>query len=342
MVELIAGSVLAHFSPLVSDLGGDPDRLLQARGIDPAAAGDVHRMISYTAAAAAIAAAADSLARPDFGLLLAQRQGIDILGPVAVLIRNAQTVSGAIEGVCRYLHRCSPLDIAGLELGARTAVFNYDLALRQVAHREQIIEKSLGVALQAFRLMIGDDFKPVRVTMRHRRLSSEARYREFFDCPVEFNCAINGIHFSADMLERPIRGRDAAALELAEKFLAQNGPDLPLAEHVRETIHRLMRVSHAALVPVADAMALHPRVLQRRLAEIGTSFEEILEEVRRDMSLQLSQSGLKVSQIAAMLGYAEQSSYSRACQRWYGKSPRQLIAGHREMASVPSRAGHPG
>lgn len=338
MVELIAGSVLAHFAPLVSELGGDPDRMMRARGIDPVAAGDINRLIPYNAVAAAIAAAAAELHRPDFGLLLAERQGIDILGPVAVLIRNAQTVSGAIEGVCRYLYRCSPLDVATLERGQSTAIFNYDLALRQTAHREQIIEKSLGVALQAFRLMIGDDFVPVRVTMRHARLSPAARYREFFDCPVEFNARINGLYFSAGMLDRPIRGRDAAALALAENYLSQSSVDLPLAEYVRETIHRMMRVSHAALVPVAEAMAIHPRVLQRRLAEIGTSFEDILEEVRREMSLHLSASGLKVSQIAAMLGYSEQSSYSRACQRWHGKSPRQLIASSRQAALTADSA----
>lgn len=333
MTDLIAGSALIHYAQLVSELGGDPAAILRARGIDPAAAGDAHRLISYTAAAAAIGAAALEVRRPDFGLLLAVRQGIDILGPVAVLIRNAETVSGAIEGVCRYLYHCAPPDIATLERGPRTALFTFDIALRQVAYREQIIEKSLGVALEAFRLMIGDDFVPVRVTMRHRRLSSDERYREFFGCPVEFDAPVNGLYLADDLLNRPIRGRDAAALALAENYLARSGPDLPLVEYVQEAIHRLLRVGHAALIPVADAMALHPRVLQRRLAEIGTSFEVILDDVRRDMSLHLSASGLRVSQIAGMLGYAEQSSYTRACRRWHGKSPRQLIAGHHQISA---------
>lgn len=338
MADLIAGSVLLHYVPLVSALGGDPERILRERRIDPLAAGDSDRLISYTGAAAAIAIAAAELGRPDFGLLLSERQGIDILGPVAVLIRNAKTVSGAIEGVCRYLNCCSPLDLATLEIGADEAVFTYDLALRQVSHREQIIEKSLGVSLHAFQLMIGSDFVPMRVTMRHRRLSPYARYREFFGCPVEFDAPINGLFFSADMLDRPIRGRDAAALKLAEDYLAQSSPDLSLVDHMQETIHRLMRVGHAALIPTAEAMGMHPRVLQRRLAKIGTSFEVVLDNVRRDMSLQLSASGLQVSQIAEMLGYSEQSSYSRACRRWYGKSPRQLINCHHDGSGAIAEA----
>ena len=58
-------------------------------------------------------------------------------------------------------------------------------------------------------------------------------------------------------------------------------------------------------------MSLHPRVLQRRLAESGTSFEEILDDVRREMAWQLSATGMQISQMAKMLGYYEQSSYAR-------------------------------
>lgn len=72
-------------------------------------------------------------------------------------------------------------------------------------------------------------------------------------------------------------------------------------------------------------MSLHPRVLQRRLAESGTSFEEILDDVRRDMAWDLSATGIQISRIATMLGYSETSSYTRACRRWYGESPGNCV-----------------
>jgi AraC-like DNA-binding protein len=80
-------------------------------------------------------------------------------------------------------------------------------------------------------------------------------------------------------------------------------------------------------------MAQHPRVVQRGLAESGTSFEEILDDIRRTMAWQLSATGMQASQIATTLGYSEQSSYTRACRRWYGQSPRQLIARRLEAAA---------
>ena len=174
--------------------------------------------------------------------------------------------------------------------------------------------------------MLGEDFVPLRVTMQHRRIAPAETYRELFGCPVEFGSELNSVHLPNRALTRQIRGRDAAALTLAENYLAQVRPDRAFADHVRDMTERLMGVNQATLTVVARAMALHPRVVQRRLAESGTSFEEILDDVRRSMAWQLSATGMQASQIATMLGYSEQSSYTRACRRWYGESPRQLLA----------------
>ncbi|KAA8553997.1 MULTISPECIES: AraC family transcriptional regulator [Pseudomonas] len=325
MTDLVAGTGLLHFASLVSSLGGNPDEFLRAHGVDPSAAGVADRLISYGAMATVIGTAAVELNCPDFGMRLAKRQGIQILGPVAVLIRHAETVADAIEGVSHYLYHCAPPDVAELKRGPRSSVFTFEIALRQLSYRNQMIEKGLVVAMEAFRLMLGEDFVPLRVTMKHHPLSVPETYREVFGCRVEFASVCNSIHIPSNALNREIRGRDPTVLALAENYLAQIGQMLPLVEHVRELIHRMLQVDQADLVSVARALIIHPRVLQRRLAESDTSFEQILDDVRREMAWQLSTRGLQVAQIASMLGYSEQSSYSRACRRWYGESPRQLI-----------------
>jgi len=213
-------------------------------------------------------------------------------------------------------------------------VFTFAITVRQLSHRDQMVEKSLGTAMSAFRLMLGDDFAPLRVTMQHRRISPPEAYRDMFGCPVEFGSELNSMHLPNHALARPIRGRDAAALSLAENHLAQVRPDRAFADHVREMTHKLLLVNQASLVQIARALALHPRVVQRRLAESGTSFEEILDDVRRTMAWQLAATGMQASQIATMLGYSEQSSYARACRRWYGESPRQLAARRHGVATT--------
>lgn len=331
MTDLIRGSSLLHFKELVSSMGGDADAILRAQGADPSMVGEYEFLIPYTSYAAAIGEAAIVLKCPDFGLRLGTEQGMSVLGPVSVLIRHSETAASAIEGVCRFLYCCAPPDVAALERTGRSAVFTLSIALRQVTYREQMVEKGLVIAMDAFRFLLGEDFVPARVTMQHRRISPPERYRQQFGCAVEFESDVNSVHLPNDALDKPIRGRDAAAFALAETYLAQIRPAISLDDHVQEMIHRLLKVNRATLLVVAHEMGLHPRVLQRKLADSGTSFEGILDNVRRAMSWQLSATGMQVAQIATMLGYAEQSSYSRACRRWYDESPRELIA-HRRMA----------
>jgi AraC-like DNA-binding protein len=330
MASLIRGTVLLHFAELVRSLGGDPEPMLLARGIDPTATSDHERFLSSSAAAAVIADAADELNCPDFGMRLAREQGIQILGPVAVIIRNSETVATALDSVSRFLHNIAPVDHVELIRGARAAVFTLTTTVRQPARHDQWIEHGLGIAMDAFRLMLGDDFVPIRVTMQHPRIGPADSYKQMFGCPVTFESELNSVHLPNDALTQPIRGRDAEAYALAERYLSGVRPDLEVADHVRELTQRLLAVNQASLLVTARAMTLHPRVLQRKLADAGTSFEEILDDVRRELAWQLSATGMPVSRIASSLGYAEHSSYTRACRRWYGESPRQLRARRRQ------------
>ncbi|GKT20625.1 AraC family transcriptional regulator [Acidovorax sp. SUPP3334] len=326
MTGLIAASALMHFSDLVAGLGGDAKAIMQAHGVDPSAAGCAEGLLSYSAVTAVIGRAAVQLDCPDFGMRLGQRQGIEILGPVALLMRHAETLEDALEGVSRYLYHCAPPDALELCRGSRSTAFSLEIAPWQLAHRDQTVEKGLMVAMQALRLVLGKEFVPLRVTMQHNPISTPETYQHYFGTRVEFGSDRNAIHLPNEQLHRGIEGRDPAVLSLAKYYLGQIDPVLPLAGRVQQLILRMLPGNQANLSSVAQALLIHPRFLQRKLAESGTSFEDILDQVRRDKAWYLSERGLQVRQIASMLGYHEPSSYARACRRWYGESPRQLIA----------------
>ena len=86
---------------------------------------------------------------------------------------------------------------------------------------------------------------------------------------------------------------------------------------------------------VAKALHMHPRTLQRRMREEGTTFEAIKDEARRDLAQRyLSQPDLPFTQITALLGYSEQSAFGRSCRRWFDMTPREARA--RLSSSVPT------
>lgn len=332
MTDLVRGTVLLGVPKLISSLGGDPIAFMASHGIGPAAAGAYDRFVRYSSAAAVIGDAARVLDCPDFGLRLASLQNTQILGPGAVIVRNAETAAAAVSSVSRYMHNVAPADTVAMTQLGEQAMVSFDTDLRRAADRHQMIERGLGTTLAAFKLMLGDDFVPTRITFQHHQISPDGCYRRMFGCPVKFESELNALHLPASALTRPIRGRDAAALALAEDYFSAVRPDVPIVDHVRPLVRRMLVVGHASLRLVAQALSLHPRVVQRRLADAGTTFEEILDEIRRDIAWELSALGLPISRISAALGYSETSSYTRACRRWYGMSPRQLRERAKQLA----------
>lgn len=80
---------------------------------------------------------------------------------------------------------------------------------------------------------------------------------------------------------------------------------------------------------VAEALAMHPRTLQRHLQKEGQTFDRIHDRVRRDRAeYYLSRTTLPLAQVAAVIGYKEQSVLTRSCRRWFNLTPKQLRREH--------------
>ncbi len=73
---------------------------------------------------------------------------------------------------------------------------------------------------------------------------------------------------------------------------------------------------------VAAALDLHPRTLARRLAQAGTTFRALVNEIRHETAVQLlEQTSMPVQGIASLLGYADVGSFSRAFKSRAGTPP---------------------
>lgn len=109
---------------------------------------------------------------------------------------------------------------------------------------------------------------------------------------------------------------------------------VPSRSSIRATIAILMCDGDACLLQAARQLGLSPRSLQRQLSDIGTSFRELVAEVRLDTACHLlSQSDLSLATIASRLGYRGPSSFSRSFMRLMKIQPavyrRQQMAGLR-------------
>lgn len=330
MGDEIRASSLDGFVPLVRELGGDPAALLRQVGLDETAIADRDAYIAYATLARLVERTAETLAQPDFGLRLSSRQGIEILGPVAVIARHSASVDDAFNRIVNHLHVYSSAIALSVEpLGAGEARISFSIIAPGRFPRAQVFELSVGTTARIVRVLIGPQFRPLRVAIPHAPISPARVYRDHFDADVQFEQDHCGFDFPAELLATALRRSDPEVRDLAVRFLDSDQGAAPgdLEGRVRHLVTRLLPTGHCTLPAVASHLGVHDRTLQRRLAASGTTFESLVEEARRERAHHyIASSELQMSQIAATLGYSEQSTLSRSCRRWFGESPRALRA----------------
>ncbi len=138
------------------------------------------------------------------------------------------------------------------------------------------------------------------------------------------------MHFLADDLIRPLPSYSPVLLELHDRYAGDYLNQLDnnhISYRVREMIIRRLPDGSPTRAEVASAMCMGERTLQRRLQEEQTSFQELVDDIRRELAQNyLGQSHLGVAQAAYLLGFAEPSTFFHACKRWFNMSPGQYRA----------------
>ncbi|AZP11257.1 AraC family transcriptional regulator [Undibacterium parvum] len=173
--------------------------------------------------------------------------------------------------------------------------------------------------------MIGRKIPLEQVDFSYSRPTRATEYVYLFPGPIHFDQPATAVYFDTEYLSAPLR-QDKSALN---QFL-RNAPadwlyvpfnDKILTHHIRDYLEsRLATVTNVA--STAKALHFSVRTLSRRLAEEGTSFQVVKDELRRDMAiLQLIKTELPVAEIGLSLGYDDTTTFSRAFKQWTGSAP---------------------
>lgn len=328
---MIRGASLRGFARLVEELGGEPGEFIRRFAIPPDALTSEEGLVPITSHDLMLDAAARDLGCPDFGLRLARVQDIGILGQLALAIQASSTVTDALECASRFLFVHSPALSIGVEADPRgrreVVALTYRKDLRESPYSPQAMELGLGLFHQVAVGLVGGLTGLRSVELPHRPLSPVSRYTEFFGAEVQFGCPTAALRVERRLLDEEFRSADAAIRRLAVDYLTSHhtDPERRVSTQVRRALAESVGTTPPAIRHVARLFAMHPRTLQRRLAAEATSFEEILEDVRRDLALRyLTSTELPLGQVAAMAGFAGQSSLSHAVRRWQGASPSEV------------------
>ena len=131
----------------------------------------------------------------------------------------------------------------------------------------------------------------------------------------------------ASLMSRPLEGAHPALAQHNEQilsgYLARLDKDNIVAQ-LKALLPDCLPHGEPPQTQVAQRLHVSTRTLQRRLQEQGTRFSEVLDQVRHELALSyLAQPHYTVNEVAFLLGFADNSNFTRAFKRWTGQSPSQ-------------------
>jgi AraC-like DNA-binding protein len=338
--------VLTGYRRVVTRLGGDPAALLARRGLPPDALDDPDVWMPYAVLVDLLEDAARALGRPDFGLELAEHQGLlAALGPAALIARHAEDVASTLGALGSWMTiaqtRAVFFDVDRLPSG--DGRLRWRLRLPRRADSPQVNELNHAICLRVLESLRGRSFRPREVRFVHAAPADRTRLHAVFGERLRFRAEHNEIRIAAADMDARNPHSDAAMRELARGYVQRLGrrhggpPDT--VGRCADLIAQLLSTRNCTLESVAEDLDLHPRTLQRRLAEAGTDFRTLLERERRTFAVQyLADPELPLVRVATRLGYADQPTFTRAFRGWFGETPaamrRRLQADGDDAASA--------
>jgi len=308
---------------LLRQLGADPEIVLAAAGVDASALEFSENTIPFAAFGRLLDESVRRSGCEHFGLLVGQAWHLSNMGLVGALVRHSPTVGDGLRSGVVYHHLNSQGAVVFLRERGSMAEFGYAIYHRKLQSASQISDGALAALVNYMRELCGTGWVPAEVLVAHAPPADAAPYRRLFRCPVRFNSEFNALRFAAHWLDRTVSGADKRLLRDLEKQAgALMQPDLI------EKLHRSLRVLLLSGITsgdaVADVLAMHRRTLNRRLKAHGTTFREVLEDVRFEAACQLLRAThLTLDDVAAALGYAGVSPFTRAFRRRSGTAPGQ-------------------
>lgn len=152
-------------------------------------------------------------------------------------------------------------------------------------------------------------------------------HERIFACPVRFGQPRARLVVPRSSWELPVRGADPALFSVLEDHARRLLAELPaddgaLATRLRAVLRQELRGGDASIAHVARRLGLGERTLQRRLEESGLGFVDVLAEVRAELAREyLREPGVSLAEVAWLLGFSDQSAFTRAFKRWTGVTP---------------------
>jgi len=316
----------AALLPLLAREGIDVGRLVSEVGLTIAVFDDPDNVVPFAALCRLVKLAAERTGLADVGLRTCLATGLASLGTLGYLIANSETVGHGLAALETFLYVHDQGATPVLATDGATAHLGYEVLAPDLPGADQVTFGALAIATNLLRQLCGRDFRLLHVAFRYRAPPDTSLFRSFFAAPVRFDAVRSAIAFEARWLTSPTPNADPylrrVLLDRVQGDMARLGETAD--DRIRRVLRTLVASGRFSVDDAAAAFGINRRTLARRLGAGGTSFRQLLDDARHSEAQRLLRlSAAPVAEIAARLGYADSTSFTRAFRRWAGTSPRE-------------------
>ena len=291
--------------------------------------------------------AAERSGNPDIGLSNPHSPRPDQYGIVGYAMMSSPDLLTGLSRLIRYICLVSDAVTITLEPDSRGRWLRLDLYGGECPIPRQRYDFAILTLLTLCRWMLGRPLTPLAACFVHAVPMSIAAYNEAFGSPLQFDAKFNGFLISERDLSSKLPTGLPELAELHDRIAGQALRKLVLADtthRAREAIARQLQDGSPLRSVIGSQLKMSDHTFQRRLAAEGTSFTDLVEDTRRELAQHyLADPRVTLAEIAYLLGYADQSTFFRASNRWFGESPGEyrsrVLQIHKDEVAAARKQG---
>jgi AraC-like DNA-binding protein len=344
MINTVVVQVVQHILSLAAQCEFNPEELMAAINLDAQYLENLDGRISCETFYALWHEIMQRSGDPSIGLRMAT---VDCQNTSAVVVQSAYcspTIGEALKRLVQYSQVANTGRTINLEIKAEVARISFASAVGfRIAMPITYCQWCLANLVLQGRQITGVDWVPLEVGFQCAPPDDLTQYHHLFRSPLAFYQPVNYLLIEAEFLQHPLRTANPALSVILDRYAAALLAKLPKPESFIDSVTQMiaeeLHKGEPGLEAIANRLGYAPRTLQRRLKEVGTSYQELLAKTRSQFAIQyLQEEHIAISEIACLLGFSEASAFHRAFKRWTGRSPGEFRA-CAYVASVSAKTG---
>jgi len=321
------GQIVAR---LLEMYGLDAPTMFERHGIDLALLSNPDARIPSRTWDSLTRDAAGQIADPAFGLLAARCWHPSNLGVLGYAWLSSSTLRTGLGRLVRYWRLLGEASSTRLEESSAGLMVVLARQAPDPVSAAVTVDFVMSLLVDMCRMNAGSSLRPIAVHLRRVRPDNGEAYRRYFGCVVHFDADEDSFTLSRRDADRSLPSSNRQIAATLDRVLAERLAHLDKSDVVARCQAHLFEQMYSGEISedvMAEQLHMSRRTLQRKLADADLTFQKLVDDTRRDLAMRhLDDPRHSITDVTFLLGFSQQSAFTRAFKRWTGMSPTEYRA----------------